>query len=166
MLNPSSANTNTTVQNLAFKATVMNVTAQNQIVVTQNGQVLNSNLWSFNPATHEVNLNTSLVVGNNSFTVTGTNSGGTDSKSCYVNYTEPVVVCDKPVITFTTPANGGTSVSVSNYIVTASITGVTSPNYIKIWLNGQLLGAGSYISATSVFSKTIDLVAGMNAIEI
>lgn len=166
IVNPGTVNSNTTVQNLAFKATVLNVTAQNQIVVTQNGQVLNSNLWTFNPSTHEVLLNTSLVVGNNSFTVTGTNTGGSDSKSCYVNYTEPVVVCDKPVITFTTPVNGGTSVSVANYIVSANITGVSSPNYIKIWLNGQLLGAGSYNTTTSIFTKTIDLVAGMNAIEI
>lgn len=165
-LNPAAPGTNVNQAPYVVKAKVINVTMANQIVMFENGQALNPSLYVFDPATHEVTYNTTLNSGNNVYTVTGTNSGGSHTASTNIIYTPPVVACDKPVLTFVTPVNPGTTVPTAPLMVSATITNITSANQVKLFINGVLQSVGSYNAVSKVFTKQVQLNAGQNAIEI
>jgi large repetitive protein len=145
-------------------ATVTQVDAASQIVVYQNGQTVVPALWNFNPGTHVVTMNTSLNPGNNIFTVTGTNAAGSNTATTNITYTIPVVVCDKPVLSFTAPAMSGTSVESQDYTVSVSVQNVTSANQVKLLVNGVLQSAGM-LNGT-IYSRQVQLVAGQNSLEV
>lgn len=155
----------TTVNNAGYtvKARVLNVEQATQIVVSQNGQIVSPNLWNFDNATKEVTFNTTLNTGNNVFTVTGTNTAGTHSATTNITYTPPIVVCDKPLVSFSTPVSAGMIVSNEAYTVTATIQFATL-NQIKLLVNGVLQSPGSLNGTT--YSKAVTLTNGQNAIEI
>lgn len=162
-INPAAPGTTVSTAGLSVKARVNNVQTASQIVVSQDGQIVTPNLWNFDPATHEVTFNTNLNPGNNVFTVTGTNTAGTHSATTNIVYKVPIVVCDKPVITFTAPASGGLQVENSNYNVMFTATNMASANGIKLFINGALQTPGTFTNGT--YAKAVTLVAGQNTIE-
>jgi hypothetical protein len=103
-IQPAAPGTTVNISGYTMRATVSNVSQASQIVVVQDGQIVNPALWSFNAASHEVIMNTNLNAGNNVFTITGTNTGGSHTASTNIKYEVPVVVCDKPQIQLTAPA--------------------------------------------------------------
>jgi hypothetical protein len=149
-----------------MRATVSNVSQASQIVVVQDGQIVNPALWSFNAASHEVIMNTNLNAGNNVFTITGTNTGGSHTASTNIRYELPVVVCDKPQIQLTAPATTGLEVQNSAYTVTATIQHINNANQVQLLVNGALQGVGTYNAGTKVYSKGITLNEGQNVIQL
>jgi predicted PP-loop superfamily ATPase len=154
------------VANYNMLATVLHVTAVNQITVSLNGQQMPSSAWSFNANSHTVSMNTVLATGNNVFVVTGTNAAGTANATTTIIFRQPVVECIKPSITFMQPTallTGGT-VNQSTITMTAQVTEVVSVTAISCRLNGVLQAAGTYAAGT--YSKPLDLVSGQNVIEL
>lgn len=154
------------VANYNMLATVLHVTAANQITVSLNGQQMPSSAWSFNANSHTVSMNTVLAAGNNVFVVTGTNAAGTDNATTTIIFRQPVVECIKPSITVMQPTallTGGT-VNQSTITMTAQVTEVVSVTAISCRLNGVLQAAGTYTAGT--YSKPLDLVSGQNVIEL
>ena len=154
------------VANYNMLATVLHVTAANQITVSLNGQQMPSSAWSFNANSHTVSMNTVLATGNNVFVVTGTNVAGTDNATTTIIFRQPVVECIKPSITVMQPTallTGGT-VNQSTITMTAQVTEVVSVTAISCRLNGVLQAAGTYTAGT--YSKPLDLVSGQNVIEL
>ena len=154
------------VANYNMLATVLHVTAANQITVSLNGQQMPSSAWSFNANSHTVSMNTVLATGNNVFVVTGTNAAGTDNATTTIIFRQPVVECIKPSITVMQPTallTGGT-VNQSTITMTAQVTEVVSVTAISCRLNGVLQAAGTYTAGT--YSKPLDLVSGQNVIEL
>ena len=154
------------VANYNMLATVLHVTAANQITVSLNGQQMPSSAWLFNANSHTVSMNTVLATGNNVFVVTGTNAAGTDNATTTIIFRQPVVECFKPSITFMQPTallTGGT-VNQSTITMTAQVTEVVSVTAISCRLNGVLQAAGTYTAGT--YSKPLDLVSGQNVIEL
>lgn len=163
-LNPATAGTTVNVPNYTMKANVTNVDNSSQLVVQQNGQTLSPNLYTFNPSTKEVTLVTSLNVGNNTFSVRGTNTAGTHVASTNISY--KTIVCDKPTLTFVTPRSSEVLVSVSTYNFTAKVEKVTDASQIQVLLNGVAQSGGTYNTATSIFSHSVNLTEGQNTIEL
>ncbi len=154
------------VANYNMLATVLHVTAANQITVSLNGQQMPSSAWSFNANSHTVSMNTVLAAGNNVFVVTGTNAAGTDNATTTIIFRQPVVECIKPSITVMQPTallTGGT-VNQATITMTAQVTEVVSVTAISCRLNGVLQAAGTYTAGT--YSKPLDLVSGQNVIEL
>ncbi len=165
-LNPSTAGT--LVNNPAYtvKVKVTNVNSANQIVFVQDGQVVNPSLWVFDAGTKELTYNTTLNSGNNVFTATGTNTAGSHTASTNIMYKAPVVACDKPVVTITSPSTNGTEVTNNQLNFTATITNITNANQVKVLVNGNLQASGSYATATQTYSRTLTLSEGQNVIEV
>jgi hypothetical protein len=165
-IQPAAPGTTVNISGYTMRATVSNVSQASQIVVVQDGQIVNPALWSFNAASHEVIMNTNLNVGNNVFTITGTNTGGSHTASTNIRYELPVVVCDKPQIQLTAPATTGLEVQNSAYTVTATIQHINNANQVQLLVNGALQGVGTYNAGTKVYSKGITLNEGQNVIQL
>ncbi len=161
---PSQSGTTVNVSSYQVKATVLNVTSASNIIVSQDGQVISSNLWTYNASTSEVVLNTNLNEGNNVFTVSGTNTGGTDVESTSIIYRKIVVPCDKPVINVTNPSNLNGQQTGALISFTAGITNITAASQVQLSLNGSLQGFGTF--SNGVYTKELNLTLGTNVIEL
>ncbi len=165
-INP--ANPGTTVNQAPYlvKAKANNVSAANQIVFFENGQIVNPSLYNFDLNSHEVTYNTTLNSGNNVYTITATNQGGSHTASTTIIYTPPIVACDKPVVSFMTPQAPGSTVPAAAFVVNATVNNITSANQVRLLVNGVLQGVGSYNSVSKVYSRSITLSNRQNAIEL
>ena len=157
-----------TVSSSAYvmKGHVTNVTSQSQIVVKEDGLVVNPSFWTFDPATLEVTFNHTLNAGNNIFEITGTNAGGSHTASTSIIYKKIEVPCNKPVITFSSPSTQNTSVENAQFALKANVTNITSVNQVEVYLNGSLQAVGNLNTSTFEFDKALTLIEGANAIEI
>lgn len=157
-----------TVSSAAYvmKGRVTNVTNQSQIVVKEDGLVVNPSFWTFDPATLEVTFNHTLNAGNNIFEITGTNAGGSHTASTSIIYKKIEVPCNKPVIAFSNPAAQNVSVENAQFTLKANVTNITSVNQVEVYLNGNLQAVGNLNTSTLEFDKTVTLIEGANSIEI
>ena len=165
-LNPEAPGRMVKKPGFQVKANVINVDNISQVIVLHNGQVVNPGAYSFNNATKEVVFNASLNIGNNSFTVTGTNSAGTHSAATTVVYTKPEVVCDKPTIAFIAPEAQLTDVIESNFSFSVKVENITAASQVKVLLNGVVQATGTYNASTKTYSQNITLSEGQNIIEL
>lgn len=159
--NPAVSPANVTTPAYTFQATVLNVTAASQIVVTLNGT---NQAVSFNAATHQLTFPATLIAGANNLVVTATNAGGTDSKTATVIYTAPVVV-PAPIVTITAPAASPANVAAAAYLVKATVLNVTAAGQVSVQLNGANHPFTFNLLAHSI-SLTANLVEGANTVVI
>jgi len=165
-VNPGTSGTIVNLPNYTVKVKFTNITAANQIVFLQDGNVVNPSMWVYDPGASILTYNTTLNPGNNVFTATGTNSAGNHTASTSIEYRKPVVVCDKPVISITNPSSQGLSVNVDQMAFTATITNITNANQVKVLLNGSLQPSGTYIQGAGTYARQLVLVEGQNSIEV
>ena len=164
-VNPVSSGLFVTAESFSMVATVLNVNNISQITLSKDGSVVNNASYTFDPNTKKVTFNTGLVVGNNVFTVTGTNTGGTDSKTTTVIYRKPAVI-PAPVVTFINPNISPYTITVSDASITATVLNVSSSNDISVKVNGNSLTNFTFLSSTSMVSFTTVLNDGSNSIVI
>lgn len=165
-INPASPGQTVSSAAYVMKGHVTNVTNQSQIVLKEDGLIVNPSFWTFDPATLEVTFNHSLNAGNNIFEITGTNAGGSHTASTSVIYKRIEVPCNKPVITFKNPETQNTNVENAQFTLKGIVTNITSVNQIEVYLNGSLQAAGSLNTSTLEFEKVLTLIEGANSIEI
>lgn len=165
-INPASPGQTVSSASYVVRAHVTNVTNQSQIVLKEDGVIVNPGFWTFNPATLEVTFNHTLNAGNNIFEITATNTGGSHTASTSVIFKRIEVPCNKPVIAFSNPATPNTTVENAQFAVKASIANITSVNQVEVYLNGNLQSAGTFNTGTSLMEKTMTLIEGSNSIEI
>lgn len=165
-INPASPGQVVSNEAYVMKAHATNVTMQSQIVVKEDGLIVNPSFWTFNPVTNEITFNHTLNSGNNIFEVTATNQGGSHTASTSVIYKKIEVPCNKPVITFKNPNTQNSTVENAAFALRATVANVTSVNQIEVYLNGNLQAAGTYNASTTEFEKSVSLIEGANSIEI
>jgi len=165
-INPSSPGQTVSSATYVMKGHVTNVTNQSQIVLKEDGLVVNPSFWTFDPATLEVTFNHTLNAGNNIFEITGTNAGGSHTASTSIIFKRIEVPCNKPVITFNNPATQNTTVENVQFTLKGIVTNITSVNQVEVYLNGSLQAAGSLNTSTFEFEKVLTLIEGANSIEI
>ncbi|MBI1837839.1 MAG: hypothetical protein HYR91_11310 [Flavobacteriia bacterium] len=155
----------TTVNNPGynFSATVLNLTQQAQISLTQNGQTQTS--FTFNPTTHVVNAALVLQPGSNNIVITGTNAFGTDSKSTIINYERPQTELP-PVVTITNPTINPYTVSEVSYNLAATVLNVSTKNQITVKVNGQNTTNFTYNPSNHSVAVPLNLIIGSNTIAI
>ena len=164
--NPPSSGYVVTSPGFQMVAEVQNVTNKSDIEVRFNGNLINSNLYTYIPQTKEVKYNVSLTGGNNLFQVKGTNSAGSHQAATNVIYNEPEPDCDEPEINFTSPANSGVEVNEDFYNLSALLSNVSGQNGIELYVNGIKINSFMYNPASNQLVRRIDLMEGSNVIEI
>ncbi|WP_052599667.1 hypothetical protein [Aureispira sp. CCB-QB1] len=149
--NPYTVLTNTT----SIQATVLNVASKNDVTFTVNGQ--NNTNFSFSGTAFAAN-NVALNVGNNTFTITGRNSSGQDTKSTLVIYKLPE---KKPTVVITTPNQNPFNTQTNKVNITATILNVASKNNVTFTVNGQANTNFSF-SGTAFVANNVTLNQGNN----
>ncbi|MCB9194831.1 MAG: hypothetical protein H6600_09675 [Flavobacteriales bacterium] len=156
---PYTSNTN----NLTLKATVLNVGSYNNIKVTANG--INYPAFTFNTVTKEVAFNVNLVTGNNIFTVTGTNSAGSDMDEQVIVYTK-VEQQQPPIVNITNPTSNPYNTNVGTQIINAEILNVTSASGVTAKFNGQSITNFTFDPISHKFVYAAGLQVGANVLEV
>ena len=159
--NPAVNPKEVTMPTYAFESTVLNVTQKNQITVQLNGQ---NTPFGFNPATHQVTGNLTLIQGANTLQVAATNADGSDSKQTVLIY-RPVVVKVPPVVTITNPAVNPKEVTMPTYAFESTVLNVTQKNQITVQLNGQNTPFG-FNPATHQVTGNLTLIQGANTLQV
>lgn len=165
-INPPVAGTTVSSAAYQVKGKVLNVASQGQITLKQDGQVVNTSFWSYDPVTFNVIFNTNLNEGNNVFEITGTNLGGSATASTSIVYKKLVAPCLKPTIAFVSPNSSNLEVDNNQLDVKATIAEITTANNVELKLNGNLQSLGTYEATNKSFNKMVTLVEGQNVIEI
>lgn len=160
---PSTTPYNVSVSNMTLKAKVLNVNGSSNITVTANGS--NVSNFTFNNLTKEVAFNTNLVIGNNVFTVKGTNQAGSDQDQVTVIYTKPIKE-DPPVITITNPGVNPFSTSVNQEVINANIANVNSISGVTASFNGSPITNFTFDPVTDKFVYNATLITGANVLTI
>jgi len=161
----SNVDNGTTVNTSAFtlSGTILNVQNTQSIAVTKNGTPIN---FVFTNSTGAFNLSTTLAQGSNNFTVTATNSCGSESYNILVTYQEPVAPCNPPTATLNIPASLNTTVQNETAAFEAKVGNVSNANQITVSLNGTAVQGWNFNSATNKVSGTFNLSLGNNVAEI
>ncbi|MBK7427705.1 MAG: hypothetical protein IPI60_12055 [Saprospiraceae bacterium] len=123
-----------TVENVALRASVKNVSQKSEITLTLNGR--NTTSFTFNAANGAIESNLVLIPGRNTIAISVNNAGGTANASVEVEYKAPAL----PLLTITTPSNGAV-LNDPGVKMTGTVTNITVGNQIKIYLNNQLIGS-------------------------
>ena len=128
---PAANPSNSATSSANISATILNVTNPGGVRFMVNGQ----NLTNFNfSGTSFSASNISLNQGANTFTITGTNSAGTDTKSTVINYNPPKPPTIDQISANVVPqTNGGCSINVST-----TLFNVSNVSEITFKVNGVL----------------------------
>jgi len=160
---PSKSPYKTHTKNLTLKATVLNVSGHNNIQVTFNGSSLNN--FSYNSTTKQVSFNVNLITGTNLFTVTGTNTAGTNSDNQTVVYTRASTE-KPPLVNITKPQANPHNSNSNTQLINATILNVTTINNVSAKLNGATISGYSFDPGTHKFAYTAQLNKGANIFEV
>lgn len=144
-----------TVENVALRASVKNVSQKSEITLTLNGR--NTTSFTFNAANGAIESNLVLIPGRNTIAISVNNAGGTANASVEVEYKAPAL----PLLTITTPSNGAV-LNDPGVKMTGTVTNITVGNQIKIYLNNQLIG--SPILRAGQYSLDLTLRSGENTL--
>ena len=159
--NPAVNPKEVTTATYAFESTVLNVTQQNQITVQLNGQNIP---FTFNPTSHQVTGNLTLIQGANTLQVSATNADGSDSKQTVLIY-RPVVVKLPPVVTITNPAVNPKEVATATYAFESTVLNVTQQNQISVQLNGQNIPF-TFNPTSHQVTGNLTLIQGANTLQV
>ena len=143
-------------------STVLNIDNANQITFTFNG--INSANFSYNISTKVFSSGLTLKEGNNTIQITATNSQGSVTKTCTINYT--AVNALPPIVDITFPVLNPFNTTKSLVNINATVKNVTLKNQIKVYVNGAIQQAFVYNSGTKQVSFPANLIVGTNVIQI
>ncbi|WP_107039520.1 hypothetical protein [Brumimicrobium mesophilum] len=157
-------------------AKVERVTQKDDIKLYFNGILINPNDYSFNSQSQMVSYSSQLILGENTFVVSGKNEGGNHQASVKVERVmktiskgdigNDVVKCDKPTITMVSPNSNVTTIESESFNVKATIRNITNVNQIKVYLNGRLSGGFNYNASSKSFTHLIKIADGKNTYSI
>lgn len=116
-----------------LRATVTNVTSQNDISFTLNGQRIND--FSFDTRSGNLSKYLSLNEGENRIVIRVTNGDGTDEANTTVIY-ERLRTTTPPRVVINRPTNNSTQSDV-NVVLDATVTNVSSRNDVRVQQNGN-----------------------------
>lgn len=153
-------------------ATVTNVTQKSQVTVVYNNQTLTNFTYTQQGNNALVSFVANLNSGANNVMITGTNTAGTDSKSCVLNYASSVsnnpVPVAPPVVTITNPSTSPYQTSTASQNIAATITNVTQASQVTVTFNGNPVTNFTFTAGVSNASVTfpVTLVSGTNTVTV
>lgn len=154
---PYQVKTNTTT----ITANITNVTAANQVTVTFNNQAVTNFSFVSHQGVAAISFPVTLNPGANPFTITGTNTAGTDSKSCVIQY-KVSTPATPPVVTITTPPTSPYPTTQHSMQLYATVLNVAGANEITVNFNSQQVTNFTYDMNTHVLGYNATFVNGNN----
>jgi len=154
LLNPTTSGTMVTTPTYLFKATIFNAGNAQNVVLKQNGTVVNG--VNFNSATNQVQAFLTLNSGTNTLVLSASNACGMDAETTVINYNE----CIAPVLTVTNPTISGITVTQSSFSLSGTVTGLTGIQQLQVLQNSQQLSGVSLTG--NAYSVNATLVPGAN----
>jgi len=145
----------------AITATILNIDNENSIEVRQNGQIVSSALYHFDPSSKVLALNTDIKE-ITAFTITAANSAGSASAGITIRCTPKVdvkPVVEKPVIAITNPTSNPFTYSDCKAVIAATVKNIDSENNIEVKANGQVVSSAlyTYDTTSNVFNLGMDI---------
>ncbi|MDX1444615.1 hypothetical protein [Lishizhenia sp.] len=159
---PSSTPTKVANPNYTLKAKVQYVAGKDNVQFSQNGQ--NSRTFTYNANTDVFTANVTLIPGQNTFTLQGTNEEGADQETIIINYEREVKT--PPVVEITRPNNTPHTVYKNVYSLNANVLNVTSKQNITFTFNNQVLNNFNFNTQNGVLSANLNLISGTNTVHI
>jgi hypothetical protein len=127
--------------------------AKNEFSVLLNGTTLNNFSW-----TNELlEIPTTLVAGNNTITVNGSNACGSESVFVSFNFQQ----CQPPVVTLESPVSSQTTVSKSNAVVRFK---TINQNTLSLMVNNVLVNNYTFNASNGLVEYALQLIPGVNLI--
>ncbi|HXC04921.1 MAG TPA: hypothetical protein VNZ86_09230, partial [Bacteroidia bacterium] len=148
----------TTSASFTLSASISNVYRPGDVQVNENGNVLGGAV--FNPGTGILQAGALLRPGSNSFTITASNSNGTDTRNIAVNFNTPAPI-PAPVITITSPGGNPFRTPDPFTEVTATVQNVSGPMAITVTHNSSTIPF-QFDANTKVLTINEHLVLGSN----
>jgi hypothetical protein len=163
-ITPSSNGIVVANQQYKISAQVLNVSASNKIQFKFNGTVHTD--FMYNAQTHILEYNAVLSKGTNSVQITASNTAGSDTKQTTVVFEKPnVVTGNPPLVSYISPGQPGTTVSVKTYTVRAQVLNVSEKKNISVYVNG-MSAPFVFNAVNKQIALTVELIEGSNNISI
>lgn len=160
LVQPASANFQTSLSNLPFTAIVQNIGNQSSITFKLNG---NAHPFTYNAASGTVTATLNLSGTSNTVELKATNNCGMATQSILIYYQAPLV---PPVVTITTPATNPFTSANASTAIAATIQHVSSAANVSLKVNGTSVAGFTFNPQTTLFSANVNLISGANTIEI
>jgi hypothetical protein len=158
--NPAQNPYNSSVANVTIVASILHVNGASDVTFKLNG-TLNSN-FSYDPTTDIFTSNITLLDGNNTIEIKGTNTVGSDTETATLIYTKP---CDIPTFSLLQPSTSTYNTAVNTQSIIVVANHVTNQSQIDLKVNG-VASSFSFDPATHVITATANLVDGDNNVTI
>jgi len=151
-------NSGTTVANAAyvFKANVQNILNTQGIVLKQNGATISN--YTF--VNGQITANVNLQAGLNTFSVVATNLCGVATETTSITFNN----CVPPTVSFTNPANSGTTVANAAYVFKANVQNIANTQGIVLKQNGATISNYSFVNGQ--ITANVNLQAGLNTFSV
>ena len=160
--NPSRAGTTTTVPSYMVKADINYVYSTGNVTFSHNGRAVNQ--FSFNSSTRKFESPVTLIEGENTFEVTGSNVYGTDRQTTTVIYAKPDPV--PPIVNFQNPATSPRNVTTNTFDMEATVIYVDQKSQIRLEVNGREQTNFSYNKQTNKTRAPLNLNVGTNVVQL
>jgi len=146
----------TTKCEVFLKAQITNIEDKNQITVSENGRILSSSLYSFNPGTGLLQMRTERS-GVSEYVITATNRQGKSSAALTIDCRPGAVM---PEVIITKPNTATYTTNDCNIQIEALVKNITEKSQITVTENGGIVSPGYYsynnVSKTLVLNKPIE----------
>ncbi|MDQ3048508.1 MAG: hypothetical protein M3R27_13250, partial [Bacteroidota bacterium] len=163
---PSSSPFTTDQSGITVNGSVMNITSASQMLVSVNGSPTSA--FTYNNSSKSFSVSAPLIQGANTFVISATNQGGSDSKSTIVIFS-PVAsgfTTPAPVVNITSPSISPYTSIANSATVNATVLNVTSQSQTSVLVNGVNTSAYSFNPSSHQLSFTFNLVAGANSVTV
>jgi hypothetical protein len=149
------------VDNISYTANAIfqNISSKAQITLKLNGTV---KTFAYNSSEKELIQKLTLKEGPNVIEISAKNDCGEVSQTINVEYAP----CITPKITMILPGTSTTQTDQTAYALRAKIENISNANQVTVSLNGKSAGTGTYLAASNIFEKDINLIRGNNTVSI
>jgi hypothetical protein len=157
VLNPQVSPFLSPTQTYTVTAEVLNVNTASDINITSGATAVP---FTYDNVTHIVTFSVTLASGSNTYTIKGTNSGGSDSKTVVMTFMKKLgtaTLLPKPVVTITNPGSANTTTLVPSQAIVATITNITSASQAAVLINGVPTSSFSYNNGAVTLTANLNL---------
>ncbi len=159
-IDPAGASVTVNTNTYQIKAQVDKVTSASQIQLKVNGIVRIGG--SLNPTTHVFTHSVSLNDGLNTIEISATNECGSGNATAKITKR----ACLGPQIAMVQPAGPVMTVQSGTLAFSAKVFNISNASQLKLFVNGMTVLGGSYNAGTKMFTHSINLKEGANAIKL
>jgi hypothetical protein len=161
--NPSTCPYSVKLSAFTINATITNVTTASQVSIIFDGSPVTQFNFVNNGTSATVSFPVTLISGSNPFSITGTNAGGSNTKSCEIilKTTAPPAAVP-PTVIITDPGSSIYISPIPTHTVLATVLNVASQNEITVTSASGSMNGWTYNMTTHILTLPVNLNVGSN----